>query len=172
MLTRISGFVLVLTMVSVVVASLRADIVNVNPPHGDPAYQAWSIFSPDAEKTDAYKNDVIVVFHGFKSAVPNHTYKRMRERFRETHTVLGVNYDYVDVADTVERLDAFYARVLGSRRSSLSASHSADFGPITSATGSAPGRSYSSIHLWCRWRTLGNSPEPPSSIAGVRCRSR
>lgn len=80
---------------------------NLNPEHGDKAYQAWSILSPDVENPADYKKDVIVYFHGFRSAVPNGTYKRIRKKFKKTHTVLGVNYNYFNIPETVQKLDEF-----------------------------------------------------------------
>ena len=55
-----------------------------------------------------YKHNIVVYFHGFKSAVPNGTYKRLRKRLKKTHTVLGVNYDYLDPATTIKNLEQFY----------------------------------------------------------------
>lgn len=80
---------------------------NLNPEHGDAAYQAWSILSPDVADPADYKQDVIVYFHGFRSAVPNGTYKRIRKKFKKTHTVLGVNYNYFNIPETVQKLDEF-----------------------------------------------------------------
>ncbi len=80
---------------------------NLNPEHGDKAYQAWSILSPDVADPSGYKDKVIVYFHGFRSAVPNGTYKRIRKKFKKTHTVLGVNYNYFQTAETVKKLDEF-----------------------------------------------------------------
>ncbi len=82
--------------------------VNLNPEHGDPLYQAWSILSPDVADGEAYGDKVVVVFHGFRSALPNGAYKRMRKFFKDSHTVVGVNYHYFEIEDTKRRLEAFY----------------------------------------------------------------
>ena len=89
---------------------------NLNPEHGDAAYQAWSILSPDVADPKDYKDKVIVYFHGFRSAVPNGTYKRIRKKFKKTHTVLGVNYNYLNTGETVEKLDEFAASHLKDRK--------------------------------------------------------
>ncbi len=89
---------------------------NLNPEHGDPAYQAWSILSPDIADPKDYKDNVIVYFHGFRSAVPNGTYKRIRKKFKKTHTVLGVNYNYLNTAETVKKLDEFAESHLKGRK--------------------------------------------------------
>lgn len=89
---------------------------NLNPELGDPAYQAWSILSPDVADPKDYKDNVIVYFHGFRSAVPNGTYKRIRKKFKKTHTVLGVNYNYLNISETVKKLDEFAESHLKGRK--------------------------------------------------------
>ncbi len=93
--------------------SARSDL---NPPHGDPSYQAFSVFTPDLDDGIAIKRDVIVVFHGFRSAVPNGTYKRIRELFYGSHTVIGVNYDYLAPQETLARLKELRETLLAGRR--------------------------------------------------------
>ena len=90
--------------------------VDLNPPYGDPQYEAFTVFSPDAPDPDAMLEDVMVVFHGFTSAVPNGIYKRVREAFRETHTVIGINYDPLDIERTLAFLDAVEENWLNGRR--------------------------------------------------------
>lgn len=90
--------------------------VNLNPAHGDPSYKAYTVFSPDASKPEAAREDVIVVFHGFTSAIPNGTYKRVRKTFKKTHTVIGINYDPQDVERTLAFLDAVEKKWLRGRR--------------------------------------------------------
>ena len=90
--------------------------VDLNPPHGNPAYKAYTVFSPDAPDPGAVLEDVMVVFHGFTSAVPNGTYKRVREAFQETHTVIGINYDPLDIQRTLAFLDAVEEKWLKGRR--------------------------------------------------------
>ena len=82
---------------------------NVNPEWGTAAYAPNTIFTPDRDVGTPFKKRVLVVFHGFRSAVPNGTYKRVRKALRDTHTVIGVNYDYFDVEATIELLDALVA---------------------------------------------------------------
>ncbi len=90
--------------------------VDLNPPYGDPSYKAYTVFSPDAPDPEAVLKDVMVVFHGFTSAVPNGTYKRVREVFQETHTVIGINYDPLDIERTLAFLDAVEEKWLKGRR--------------------------------------------------------
>ena len=79
--------------------------VNLNPPHGSSNYDAFTVFSPDAPNIDTIRKDVILVFHGFKSATPNGTYKRIRKAFLKTHTTLGINYNPLDVERTLSFLN-------------------------------------------------------------------
>lgn len=89
---------------------------NLNPPYGDPAYQAFSVFTPDRDDGIALRRDVIVVFHGFRSAVPNGTFKRVRKLFYGSHTVIGVNYDYMAPQETLARLEELRGSLLAGRR--------------------------------------------------------
>lgn len=58
-------------------------------------YQKFTIYKEGSEE---YGNRVIVVFHGFASAMPNGAYKRIHQAFSGRFTVIGVNYDYFDLA--------------------------------------------------------------------------
>lgn len=90
--------------------------VDLNPPYGDPSYNAYTVFSPDAPAPEAVGQDVVVVFHGFNSAVPNGAYKRIRKAFRETHTVIGVNYDPFDIERSLAFFDDVAEKWLNGRR--------------------------------------------------------
>ena len=92
-------------------AEARAE-ANLNPEYGDAAYRAFSVFAPTASQPEDYGEDVVVVFHGFMSAVPNGTFKRVFRRLRATHTVIGINYQPLDVRGTVSFLDGVHQRLL------------------------------------------------------------
>lgn len=89
---------------------------DLNPPHGDPAYRRFTVFSPDAAGPEAVRDDVIVVFHGLTSAVPNGTFKRVRKLFLQSHTVIGINYDPLDIDRTRTFLDRVAADWLPGQR--------------------------------------------------------
>jgi predicted esterase YcpF (UPF0227 family) len=89
--------------------------INLNPQHGSPAYNVFSVFAPDAPDMAHLRNDVIAVFHGFRSAIPNGTYKRVRKAFLKTHTVIGINYDPLDIGRTLEFLNAVEKKWLRGR---------------------------------------------------------
>ena len=89
---------------SVFSATEKTRTINLNPAHGDPVYQAWSVFAPDLAVGEALGPKVVVVFHGLRSAGPNGFYKRIREFFKSTHHVIGINYDYLDPQGTVAHL--------------------------------------------------------------------
>lgn len=80
--------------------------VQLNPEWGGPEYQAPSIFMPDRDAGLPEKDKVVVAFHGFKSAVPNGSFKRVYKKLKDTHTVIGVNYNYFDVEGTKAQLRA------------------------------------------------------------------
>lgn len=90
----------------VISVSAHADKVDLNLPFGDSIYFPFSVFSPDEPRPSDYKDQVVVVFHGFMSATPNGTYKRIRKKLLDTHTTLGINYDPLDFEGTVK----FFAR--------------------------------------------------------------
>lgn len=81
-------------------APAQAAKVELNPEWGDAKYQAPSIFMPDRDAGLPEKDKVVVAFHGFRSAVPNGSFKRVYRKLKDTHTVIGVNYDYFDVEGT------------------------------------------------------------------------
>lgn len=110
----------VFTITSLIIAlfsmSANADNIELNPPYGDPAYAEFSVFAPDAPGPDHYKDQVVVVFHGFMSATPNGTYKRIRSKFLETHTALGINYNPLDAKGTIKFLQEVKQKHLEGRR--------------------------------------------------------
>ena len=89
--------------------------VNLNPPYGSVDYKPYSVFSADKSYVINKKNDVIVVFHGFKSAIPNGTFKIIRKSFLRSHLVIGINYDPLNVGGTLEFLDNVHEEWLTGR---------------------------------------------------------
>jgi predicted esterase YcpF (UPF0227 family) len=87
-------------LLALFVLPTMAEKPNLNPEYGDAAYRPFSVFSPDAATSADYKPNVMVVFHGFMSAVPNGTFKRVRKSLLKTHTTLGINYNPLDVPGT------------------------------------------------------------------------
>ncbi len=66
--------------------------VELNPEYGDPVYQFFSVFDAEPGGPENYKDEVVVVFHGFLSAIPNGTYKRVLRALGRNRTVIGINY--------------------------------------------------------------------------------
>lgn len=77
--------------------------------------QEFTLYSARGETAAEFKTNVILVLHGFGSAMPNRTYKILNKAFGETHTVVGFNYDYVDVAADQAELQELYDRFLKGR---------------------------------------------------------
>ena len=80
------------------------------------SFTEFTLYSKDGLKAEEFREDVIVVFHGFASAMPNGTYKAIHRAMKDTHTVVGFNYDCVDVEGTLAHLDALHREVLGDSR--------------------------------------------------------
>ncbi len=90
--------------------------VELNPEYGDPVYQFFSVFDAEPGGPENYKDEVVVVFHGFLSAIPNGTYKRVLRALGRNRTVIGINYDPLDVDGTVEFLNEIYTQRLKDKR--------------------------------------------------------
>lgn len=78
-------------------------------------FQEFTLYSKAGETATDFKANVILMFHGFGSAMPNGTYKMFNKAFGGTHTVVGFNYDYVDVASNQAELQELYDRFLVDR---------------------------------------------------------
>ena len=74
-----------------------------------------TVYSEPAVTLKNYKDTVIVIFHGFLSAMPNGFFKIMNQAFGQTHTVVGYNYDYFDTAKTIEHFNWFYQQALSQK---------------------------------------------------------
>lgn len=70
---------------------------------------------PDIPFND-YKDDVIVAFHGFLSAMPNAFFKQLNNDFGDKFTVVGYNYDYFDVEQNLNQFDLFYKNALKGKK--------------------------------------------------------
>ena len=82
-------------------------------------FTEFTLYSKDGLTSKDFQDDVIVVFHGFASAMPNGTYKAIHRAMKDTHTVVGFNYDYVDVAGTISHFDALHREALKGKRVTL-----------------------------------------------------
>jgi len=97
---------------------------NLNPDLGGPEYAPFTLFSPDSAGRETDKDKVILVFHGFASAVPNGTYKRIRKRMLDGWTTIGVNYDPLKPLETAVFLRTVVAeRVRGRTLAVVGSSH-------------------------------------------------
>jgi predicted esterase YcpF (UPF0227 family) len=71
-------------------------------------YIPYTAYSKDGFTTADYGDKVIVVFHGFLSAMPNGFYKAFQKKMKDDFTVLGYTYDWFDTARTIAAFDAFH----------------------------------------------------------------
>ena len=72
----------------------------------------YTLYNQSEEPADDFKEDILLLFHGFKSTMPNHDYRVLYEAFKNSHTVVGFNYAYVDVETNIRELDDLYNRFL------------------------------------------------------------
>ena len=80
------------------------------------SYFEHTLFTQDREPAEAYKDHVLLMLHGFKSAMPNHDLRVMHRAFADGYTVAGFNYDYTDPAANVTEFEDLFARFLDGRR--------------------------------------------------------
>lgn len=79
-------------------------------------YFEHTLFTQDGEQADDYKDHVVLMLHGFKSAMPNYDLRIMHRAFADAYTVAGFNYDYTDAAANVTEFGDLFARFLDGRR--------------------------------------------------------
>ena len=75
-----------------------------------------TLYTKDGEPAEAYKPRVILLLHGFKSAMPNHDYYVLQEAFGGDYTVAGFNYDYLDVDANRREFEDLFGRLLKDRK--------------------------------------------------------
>ncbi len=59
------------------------------------SYDEFTLFTSGGE--EGLSDDILLVFHGFGSAMPNGAYKRLNDIASQDFTVVGFNYDYFDL---------------------------------------------------------------------------
>jgi len=75
----------------------------------------YTVYTKGRIPPEQYTQTVIVLLHGFLSAMPNGTYYDVSERLGDRYTVIGFNYDYVDVETNRREFDSFYDNFLEGR---------------------------------------------------------
>lgn len=81
----------------------------------DVTYGVYSEFTLYNADNGPLKDDVIFVFHGFGSAMPNGAYKRLYKAYSGHFSVIGFNYDYFDLEGNDEAMELVWTRVLVDR---------------------------------------------------------
>ncbi len=76
-------------------------------------YSEFTLYNADE---GALKEEIILVFHGFKSAMPNGAYKRLSNALRERFSVIGFNYDYFDIEANNEAFEEAWVKFLKGRK--------------------------------------------------------
>ena len=57
------------------------------------ANSAFAIYIEGGGGGEDLRDDVIVMFHGFRSAMPDHYFRILAPEFSGSHSVVGFNYD-------------------------------------------------------------------------------
>jgi len=79
------------------------------------ANRAFAVYIEDGVRGEDLRDDVIVMFHGFRSAMPDYYFRILTPEFGDNHSVVGFNYDYTDVDRNIAEFEDFYGRFLGHR---------------------------------------------------------
>lgn len=77
------------------------------------SYDEFTLFTPGG--AEGLSNDILFVFHGFGSAMPNGAYKRLNEIASEDFTVVGFNYDYFDLDANDAAMSLIWSEILKDR---------------------------------------------------------
>lgn len=98
---------LLLGMASLIIApNTRANDVTYGQ------YDEFTLYNADG---GPLKDDIMFVFHGFGSAMPNGAYKRLYDAYSGQFSVIGFNYDYFDLAGNDEAMERVWTQVLAGR---------------------------------------------------------
>lgn len=76
------------------------------------AYDEFTLYNSEGT---TLKDDVLFLFHGFASAMPNGAYKSMYREFSPRYSVIGFNYDYFDLDANDRVMELVRKRVLEGR---------------------------------------------------------
>lgn len=90
-------------------------ILLVSNPFADAAAIEFGMFKENtifSKDTDGFKDKVLLLFHGLRSAHPNGTFRRLEKALSDEYSVVGVNYDYLDVERNKRELDDLWRRYL------------------------------------------------------------
>lgn len=69
----------------------------------------YSIYTADKQ---GFKDKILLLFHGLGSAHPNNTFRRMEKAFSGNYSVVGFNYDYMDVDKNILEFQDLWDRYL------------------------------------------------------------
>ncbi|RVU39317.1 hypothetical protein EOI86_08775 [Hwanghaeella grinnelliae] len=81
----------------------------------DGAFEAFTVYTDDGRDPSEFSSTVILLLHGYQSAMPNDDYDAVVDLFGDTHTVVGFNYDYVDIEADKTALDEVFEHYLKGR---------------------------------------------------------
>ena len=107
-------FILFPAICVLVATSIIGSMMNQNAFAADAdKYRKFTLYNADE---GGLKDEVIVIFHGFKSAMPNGAYKRLHKTFHDRFAVVGFNYDYFDIKANEDAFALLWDKALKGRK--------------------------------------------------------
>lgn len=79
------------------------------------AFDPYTVFSEGDAFPSRLKKGVVLLLHGFKSAMPNDDFDAINSMLGGEYTVIGFNYDYVDVDGNKKALAELFDRYLAGK---------------------------------------------------------
>lgn len=76
------------------------------------SFREFTVYSKDGPEL---KDDILLIFHGFGSAMPNGAYKRLHKALSDDYSVIGFNYDYFDITGNSAAMDRVWDTLLEGR---------------------------------------------------------
>lgn len=76
------------------------------------AYDAFTLYNAEGP---FLKDEVILLFHGFASAMPNGAYRGLYAAFSERFSIIGFNYDYFDLDRNDALMESAWTTLLKDR---------------------------------------------------------
>ncbi len=82
----------------------------------DGAFERFTVYTDDGRDRTEFAPAVILLLHGYQSAMPNDDYDAIVDLFGDSHTVVGFNYDYTDVDADKQAFEEVYEHYLKDRK--------------------------------------------------------
>ncbi|TCK98835.1 putative esterase YcpF (UPF0227 family) [Shimia isoporae] len=91
---------------------LGAHLAIGNAKADDVVFGYYDEFTLYFEDEGGLKDEILLVFHGFGSAMPNGAYRSLHNKYAERYSIIGFNYDYFDLTANDTIMDAVWDQIL------------------------------------------------------------